>query len=172
MAASAADLLGLDQVRFVVARAQPFKAGKHAAAPDDRLAMLAAAVDGDPRFVVDDRELARPGPSYTVDTLRELRREYPHDTLFLLVGADTARDLPNWNRAGELPGLAHVVALSRPGTARPADRLIERALDVTPVDVSATEVREAVRSGASIRALVPDSVARYIEAHHLYRAED
>lgn len=167
IAARAAERLSLDQVRFVPVRAQPLKAG-HRAAPEDRVAMLRAALAGDPRFVVDEREIGRPGPSYTVDTLRALKAELPADQLFFLVGADAASDLPRWREAAELQRLATLVLIPRPGSdaAATPDWV---TLDLEPMDVSATRVRQAVARGESIDRMVPEPVARYIATHRLYR---
>jgi len=171
VAAAAADHLGLDRVHFVPARAHPFKAGRHGANAEQRAAMVELAMAADPRFVLDRRELERLGPSYTVDTLRALRTECPADALFLLVGADAARELPGWHEAEVLPRLARIVALTRPGATPPPHPLCADTLAVPAVPVSATEIRERVRRGAGIDGLVPAAVAAYIEEHGLYRDE-
>lgn len=165
----AAARLSLARVRFVPAREHPLKPGGHHASADDRLAMVRLGVAGNPQFQADPRELFRPGPSYTVDTLRELRAESPQDQLFLLVGADAACELPSWHQAEGIPALATVVALSRPGTQPPAHRLIGLVVEVPGIDISATGIREAVRRGESIRYLVPRAVEEYIATHGLYR---
>lgn len=169
IAGRAAERLNLDQVHFVPARAQPLKTAGPRAAPEHRVAMLRAALGADPRFGLDQRELRRPGPSYTVDTLRELRAEYPGDQLFLLMGADAARELPRWRGAAELARLATLVFVPRAGSPPPAPRPGSVTLDLEPVDVSASAVRAAVARGESIDRLVPAPVARYIAAHGLYR---
>jgi nicotinate-nucleotide adenylyltransferase len=131
--------------------------------------MLDRAVMGHPRLVTDDREIRRGGVSYTVDTLRELRQEYPGDSLCLLVGADAAADLPNWHEAGELGRLARIVALTRPSVALPEHPMIDSCLAVPAVEVSATEIRCRVALGEPIADLVPPAVAAYIAAHGLYQ---
>jgi nicotinate-nucleotide adenylyltransferase len=171
VAGAAAERLALDCVHFVPARVQPFKAGRHEASAADRVAMLRLAL-GDPRFLLDTRELEREGVSYTVDSLRELRAEYPRDELCLLVGADAARDLPTWREAETIPTLARVVVLTRPGVTPPADAMAAEVLEVPRVEVSATEIRHRVRRGESIRELVPADVADYIERQGLYRTGD
>jgi nicotinate-nucleotide adenylyltransferase len=168
VAEAAAGGLALDQVRLIPAGRQPFKPEGHMASAADRLAMLRLAVAGRPRLVVDDREIRREGPSYTVDTLRELRAEFPDGALCLLVGGDAARDLPAWSEAQALPALATVVALTRPCVAAPDHPLIGMTLEVPPIDISATMVRDRCRRGESILDLVPDAVARYIAERHLY----
>lgn len=172
VAAAARDALALDEVRLVPAGEQPFKAGQHVAAAADRLRMLELAVAGAPGLVVDPRECRRPGPSYTVETLRELRAEFPAASLSLLVGADAARDFPQWRAADEIPLLAEVVVLTRPGTRAAVPAGVGRVLEVPAVDISATAVRERVRAGRSVRFLVPDAVARFIAERRLYIDED
>lgn len=171
VAAAAADQLGLDRVHFVPARAQPLKGGHHEAPAADRVAMLRLALEGDPRFVLDLQEIERPGPSYTVHTLQEVRRAYPQDLLFLLVGADAARDLPAWHEAARLPQLATIVVLTRPGVTPPGGPLVNQLLVVSPVDISATAIRERIRRAEPIGGLVPDAVARYIVEQGLYAGE-
>ena len=161
--------LALDQVLFVPARVQPLKALGPRAGPEHRVAMLRAAIAGDPALVVDPRELARAAPSYTVDTLRELKLERPRDQLFLIVGADAARDLPRWHEASEVERLATLAVVPRPGAPVPPLPASAVMLALDPVQVSATTVREAAAKGETIDHLVPKPVADYIAAHRLYR---
>jgi nicotinate-nucleotide adenylyltransferase len=171
VAAAAADQLRLDQVHFVVARAQPFKGGEHGASALQRAEMVGLAIAEDTRFVLDARELSREAPSYSVETLRELRHERPQDELFLLIGADVAQEFPQWRDAREVARLATVVVLTRPGIRPPAHEFVDRILVVPAVDISATAVRDKARHGESIRHLVPSHVGDYIETHRLYRPE-
>ena len=166
VAAEAMRALGLEELRFVPAREQPFKRGRLVAPSDHRLAMLDRAVAGVPGFVVDPQECRRPGPSYTVDTLRALRAARPDASLSLLVGSDAAQDFLEWREAAVIQELASVVILSRPGAVPPAG--VGRVLTVPAIDISATAIRERIRAGESIRFLVPDAVARYIAEHRLY----
>lgn len=159
--------LTLDQILFVPARLQPLKAAGPVAAADDRLAMLQLAVNGAPGLLVDARELNRPGPSYTVDTLRQLGTERPGDQLFLLLGADAARELPRWREAGEVSRRARIVVIPRKGSPPAPEGTI--TLHIRPPDISATAVRQAAARGESLQGLVPDEVARYIAAHGLYQ---
>jgi nicotinate-nucleotide adenylyltransferase len=147
----ASEALGLEQLRFVPAREQPFKRGRHAAPAADRAAMLDLAVAGTAGFGVERAELERPGPSYTVETLQGLRSREPGVEFTLLVGADAAAELAAWHRAGDLPGLARIVVFAVPA-----------------VEISATEIRRRVRTGLPIRYWVPDPVAEYVVRHRLY----
>jgi nicotinate-nucleotide adenylyltransferase len=168
VAEHAAERLGLERVRFVPTGQQPLKGGHHAGV-EHRLAMVEAAIADNPRFLLDPREAQRPGPSYTIDTLRALGAEAPGDALFFLVGADAAGELAAWREVQGIAGLATIVVLTRPGAAPPAHPLVTRVLEVPGVDLSATQVREAVRCGRSIRYLVPRAVEEYIVRHGLYR---
>jgi len=168
VAEAAADELGAT-VRFLPAREQPFKRAAHQASAEQRAAMLDLAVHGNPRLRVERIELGLPTPSYTVRTLRALAEREPGNRLLLLLGADAARELAAWWEVEALPGLADVVIFARPGASVPRHPLISRVIPVPSIDLSATEVRERVKQGRSIRYLVPDAVREYIAAHGLYR---
>ncbi len=171
VAESAADQLGLEEIRFVPAAQQPFKSAEQQTEPRHRVAMLRAALEDNPRFVLDLCEIERGGVSYTVDTLRALRDEFPRDELFLLIGADAARDLAAWRAAERLPELATLVALTRHGIEEDLPTGIGRRVEVPAIGLSATEIRRAVGEGRSIRYVVPDVVRDYIAAHALYQVE-
>lgn len=162
----------LDQVRFVPAREQPFKAGTHGAAAADRLALIEVALAGAPGFVVDPCELQRPAPSYSVDTLRHLRAAFPDDQLFFLIGADAARALPTWREAAALPDLATIVVLTRPGATPPDHPWLRDRLEVPAVDVTASDIRARCARDASIRDLVPDAVRALVAQRRLYAERD
>ena len=172
VARSAAEQLRLHVVRFIPARIQPFKTGRELAAAQHRLAMLELAVAGEPSFLVDDREIRRPGTSYTIDTVRELRAEAPDDRLCLMVGADTALDFTEWREALEISRLASITVLTRPGIDVSLGTVPAAVIEVPAVDISATEVRRRVREGEPINELVPAAVAAYIASHGLYSTED
>lgn len=164
----ATERLGLDSLRFLPAREQPFKRGRHGASPEHRAKMLSLAIAGAPGFAVEGIELDRPGPSYTVDTLKELRRREPQSEFVLLLGADAATDLPAWHEAERIPQLARVVVFARPGSRVPGSAFISQVIEVPTIDISATEVRGRISRGQSIRYWVPDVVAEYIARHRLY----
>jgi nicotinate-nucleotide adenylyltransferase len=149
----------------------------------DRLAMAQLAFAGlEGKVVVDSREVLRDGPTYTLDTLHELQREQPGAQLVLIMGADQATALPSWHGWQDILRIAIVSvayrALSTGDTARfdpkmlpglPAGARFE-ALELPLMDTSATEIRRRAALGVDISSLVPPSVARYIDQHHLYRS--
>ena len=164
----AVEALRLDGLRFVPAREQPFKRGRHHSAPEHRTAMLSLAIEESPTFAMERCELERTGPSYTIHTLEHLRRLQPARELVLLVGADAAAELEAWHQAERIPQLARVVVFGRPGSAVPTSPLISQVIEVPSIDISATEIRRRVRQGRPIRYWVPDAVAEYIVRHQLY----
>jgi nicotinate-nucleotide adenylyltransferase len=175
VAEAAADALG-SSVRFLPAREQPLKRGAragHVATPEQRAEMLDLAVAGNPRFSVERVELGLPTPSYTVRTLRALGGggggSGGGNRFTLLLGADAARDLAEWWEVEALPELADIVVFARPGASVVRHPLIKRVIPVPSIDLSATQVRERVKQGRSIRYLVPEPVREYIGTHGLYR---
>jgi nicotinate-nucleotide adenylyltransferase len=164
----AAEKLGLETVRFLPARQQPFKQGRHRTSAEHRAAMLSLAISENPVLSVERIELDRPAPSYTVHTLEELREREPDSDFVLLLGSDAAAELPAWREAARIPQLARVVVFARPGSKTPALPGIARIIEVPAVDISATEVRQRVARGQPIRYWVPDTVAEYIARHRLY----
>lgn len=168
------EALDLDEVRVIPAGGQPLKAGTHAASGAHRARMVELALEGEPGLVADQREILRPGPSYTVETLRSLATEQPQARLVLLLGGDAARDFAAWREPDRILELAEVVAFTRAGGPEAAGEGIPPALHrvtAPQCDLSATEIRARVRAGQSIRYLVPDRVADYIAAHGLYQGE-
>lgn len=170
--------LGLDHVMFVVAGTPPHKPVETEPGSAHRLELVRRAIAGDERFVVSDLELRRGGPSYTVDTLKELSSGSSDRELFLILGGDIAAGLPQWREPERVLELATVAVAKRRGTARSA---VQRALDelnggdrarffqMPRIGISSTMVRRRVRAGQPIRYFVPDGVAEYIETHGLYR---
>jgi nicotinate-nucleotide adenylyltransferase len=163
-----AESLELDRVLVVPAREQPLKLGQHRAAAVHRLAMVELAVAGADRLAALRLEVDREGPSYTVDTLEALAARDPSAEFHLLLGADAARLLPLWRAPDRIRRLARIVVCQREGEAVPGEAA-DQVVAVPRIDISSTAVRERVRLGRPIRYWVPDGVARYIEAHGLYR---
>lgn len=161
-AAALAEALALDAVHLMVANQQPLKPEGHLASGEQRAAMVELAVRGDSRLRCDRRELAREGPSYTVDSLRGLRAEQPDAELVLLVGADTASRMHQWHEPDEIWKLCRVEPFAREGIG-------EAGIQVPRLDISSTAIRARLRAGRSIRYWVPDAVAEHIATHRLYR---
>jgi nicotinate-nucleotide adenylyltransferase len=144
-----------------------------------RTAMCELAVQGDGRFGVSRAEVDRPGPSYTVDTLRALRGAAPDDELVVILGADQASALASWHEPEGVLGLARVAVAEREGLKREAvlrslegleGREVIAFFDMPRIDISSSAVRNRAASGRSIRYLVPDKVAEYVESRGLYGA--
>lgn len=163
-----AEELGLEQVRFLPAREQPLKRAGHAAPAKHRAAMVELATADEPGFALEGIELARPGPSYTVDTLRALREREPGLEPVLLLGMDAAADLPRWKEAEAVLQLARVAVFTRSGSPRVEVPGAWRVVEVPELAISATEIRRRVAAGRSIRYWVPDAVAAYVERERLY----
>jgi nicotinate-nucleotide adenylyltransferase len=167
-ALAAKDALGADEVRLVPTGLQPLKGGQHRAPAEHRARMTELAAAGSPALVVDRCELVRPGPSYTVDTLRDLHHRFPGADVSLLLGSDAAALLPQWHEPAAVRELCEIVVFSRGPGDEPAERG-DRVVAVPRIDISSTAVRDRIRSGRSVRYWVPDAVAQYIETHGLYR---
>jgi nicotinate-nucleotide adenylyltransferase len=171
--------LGLSRMVFVPAGQPPHKLDKRLADAGHRLAMVQLAIAGRPRLRMSRIDVDRPGPCYSVDTVRLLRDEYgPGARIYFLIGADSLAELPTWYRPGELLRRCTVVAVGRPGydvDLEATERLFPGAPPIvylelaSPVDVSSTDIRRRVAEGRSIRGLVPEAVERYIHRHGLYR---
>ena len=189
---SARDLfsvLPLRELRFVPA-AQPPHRDAPGVSAEHRARMVELAIADDARPRCDRRELERAGPSYTVDTLQSLRDELGAEaSLMLVVGCDAVLDLPRWRHWERLLDLAHIVVLARPGWEFPVDGTVHdllqdrsataqelgsipagrtRVQELTPRDVSATQIRALLQSGDEVSRLVPHPVIEYIREHGLY----
>lgn len=162
--------LDLDQVRFLPAGAPWQKAGTPVTAARHRWGMTVATTSGISYLQADGREMARSGPSYTIDTLTDLEGTIPT----LILGADTAARIRTWHRPEEVLERARIAVAPRPGTTRSA---VEDAvggpvewLDIPPLAISGTELRRRAAAGHSLRFLVREPVREYIAAHGLYVA--
>ena len=195
MAEELAEALGIDEVRFIPAGSPPHR-GQPRAAAQHRLELTRRAVAGNPRFVPDDREIRRDRPSYSVDTLTDLRAELPAGTpLVLFMGSDAFLGLTSWHEWPRLFDLAHLAIAHRPGFLPVAwgDILpdaLRRELDkrrsdqagdlvtasagriflhpITQLDISASQIRDRCLRGRSLRYLLPDPLINYISENHLY----
>lgn len=177
LAEEARERFGLERVLFIPNHVSPFKAGRDVSPGSLRVEMLRRAVADNPAFVVDEREVQRPGPSYTVDTLRELRQENPAAELYFLTGTDAVRDLPAWREPEAVLSLARFIAAVRPGV-RAQDVLVALPdewesrilfLPMPELDISATDLRTRAREGRSLRYLTPREVELFVQEQRLYR---
>lgn len=170
LAADACDNLELDQLLFIPAHTQPFKAGREdVAAPEHRLAMLRMAIGADPRFRVETAEIDRGGLSYTVDTLEELAPRYAGAELFLIVGEDAVESMVSWRLPERILELVKLAALRRNrGHRKPlANGVVEASTRI--VELASSEIRQRVRAGKSIHGFVCEAVENYISENALYR---
>lgn len=170
--------LDLERVLLVPARAAPHKAQEDDPGTEHRLRMCQLVAAAEPRVEVSRIELDRPGPSYTVDTLRSIHATSPEAELTLIVGADMAQTLPSWREPGEILRLARLAIAGRDGGSRDAVHGAMRSiggepravfLDMPPLDVSSSQVRARVAAGEPCEDLVGAQVAAYIAEQGLYR---
>jgi nicotinate-nucleotide adenylyltransferase len=171
-ASEVADFFDLDEVIFVPT-GQPWQKGdRKVSPPEDRYLMTVIATASNPRFSVSRVDIDRPGETYTIDTLRDLRAEHPDSEFFFITGADALAKMVSWRDADELFTLAHFVGCTRPGhrlsmTSLPAEHI--SLLEIPALAISSTECRERVRSSRPIWYLVPDGIVQYISKRGLYR---
>jgi nicotinate-nucleotide adenylyltransferase len=169
----------LDRVLFVPCGQSPHKPRGAAASGQQRVEMLELAVAGNSHFGVSRIEIDRSGPSFTVETLRQLRAEQPHAELFFLMGADSLVDLPLWREPHEILELATVVAVNRGGQACVSRDDLESKLGpivrerlqfvtMPAIELSATDLRDRAQSHRSLRFRIPRAVEEYIRQHQLY----
>ena len=172
--------LELDKALFIPAGQPWFKSYRQITDARHRLAMVRLAVEGNPDFDVTDIEIRRTGPSYTVDTLTELRGQYPDAEFVVILGVDALREIDRWHQPRKLFELASVVGMARPGAtinlsvlheAIPGSSSRIRLLDSALVDISGTDIRQRVAAGRSIRYRVPAAVERYVRENGLYRPD-
>jgi len=176
------DRLGLAKVVLVPARIQPHKPPVELADPEHRLAMVRLAANGDPGLDVSDIELRREGPSYTIDTVRQMREAAPDDEFYFIIGSDTISELPAWKEARGLAELCRFVVVNRPGWRVDELRTLESVIgeaavrdmealrvETPPLAISSTDIRRRIQEGRPIRYMVPPSVTDYIERHAVYR---
>ena len=178
LARAAVGQLGLDRLLWLPA-GRPWQKARELAPDADRLAMLGLLVAGEPRFAVDDRELRRSGPSYTIDTLRELQAECPQARLFLVIGQDQLAGLPSWRDWTQLLEQATLAVAGRAGDAvAPPPEVAAHAprlerLEMPPMPHSSTAIRAHLAAGGTARELAPamvsPEVAGYIDSRRLYR---
>ncbi len=181
LARAAVEQLELD-VLHIIPTGQAWHKARALTAPAHRLAMARLAFQHLPKVQMDEREIQRPGPTYTVDTLREMALENPGAQLFVVMGADQAKSLPQWHEIGEITRLAIIAVAERDAPEMPkaqsqfhskvAAPVVQgdfRKIALSLMPHSATDIRSRVASGHPLNALVCETVARYIQDHHLYQ---
>jgi nicotinate-nucleotide adenylyltransferase len=171
-ASEVAGLFGLDEVVFVPT-GQPWqKSHRDVAPPEDRYLMTVIATASNPRFSVSRVDIDRGGPTYTIDTLRDLRRQRPDAELFFITGADALAQIVSWRDNEQMFELAHFIGVTRPGFDLADSHLPEgrvSLVEVPALAISSTDCRERVARGMPVWYLVPDGVVQYIEKRALYR---
>lgn len=166
----ARDQLQLDEIWFLPAYIPPHKQNKAISQPHHRMKMLQIAIGENPYFKVSSIELERGEegkPSYTYETMMELKKAYPSYDFYFIIGGDMVEYLPKWYKIDELTSMIHFVALARPGYSLATHYPIIVA-DMPQLDVSSSMIRERVANGQTIRYLVPEGVRLYIKENHLY----
>ncbi len=172
--------LDLSKVLFVPAGQPWLKSDRDITPAHHRVEMVRLAIEGKPYFELCTIEVERSGPSYSIDTLTTLSQQIGEgDSIFFLLGWDSLAELPRWKEPERLVQMCRLVAVTRPGFARPDLEAMEALvpgvsksvlwLDIPPVDISSSEIRERVARSLPIRDMVPLGVANYIEEHQLYR---
>lgn len=175
MARQAVRSLALDTALFVPTGTPSHRDPARVSSAADRCEMAGLAIAGERQFTLSTVDVERPRPTYTIDTLRDLRADFGwRARLFLIIGADNLATLLHWREGGELPRLAHIVGSSRRGNPLADPGLPPGSLTLLrfhDLDISATNIRRIARDGRSVRDLTPDPVARYVRDHGLYRAD-
>ena len=172
-ASEVAQSFDLDEVVFVPT-GQPWQ--KSGVSPSEhRYLMTVIATASNPGFTVSRVDIDRDGPTYTIDTLRDLKSDRPDAELFFITGADALAQILSWRDHDELWDLAHFVAVSRPGHVLSTDGLPTddvSQLEIPALAISSTDCRDRVQRGHPVWYLVPDGVVQYIAKHHLYRSQE
>ncbi len=179
LAETVRDQFSLDEIWFIPAHIPPHKQELTISHPKDRIAMLEFAIAGHANFKINPLEIKRDGPSYTVDTLRELQSSHPADQFHLLIGADSLTDFPTWKSPHEIMTLAKIIAVNRGhdpadmesvrhALGEQADERIQ-IIEMPLIGISSTELRYRCKTGLSIRFQTPRAVELYIQQHLLYR---
>ena len=178
MAEEARQAFALDQVVFVPNGRPAHKKAYLVSSPEDRYAMTLLATGSNPYFSTSRIEIERPGPSYTIDTLRAFRQMYPDlDALYFITGADAVLEILTWHEYDNLVRECQFIAVTRPGFV--LERLPEVVdaefldrvsfLPIPGLDISSTDIRRRVREGQSVKYLTPEPVEAYIQQQGLYR---
>lgn len=173
-ASEAAAAFNLSEVIFVPT-GEPWQKTRKVTKSEDRYLMTVVATASNPRFKVSRVDIDRAGPTYTIDTLRELRELHPDADLYFITGADAIAQILSWRDVDQIWGLAHFVAVSRPGHQMTLPEHPEGAisiLEIPALAISSTDIRQRVSAAKPVWYLVPDGVVQYIAKHQLYVGEN
>ena len=165
LARTALAALDLERLLWIPTGAPPYRKPPIAAAPH-RVAMLELALAGEPRYAIDERELAPGVSGYSYDMLASLHSELAGISLVLLMGADQYSKIETWHRWRELPRLCRIAVLARPGWPEPPASVT--CVPMPPLAISGTEIRTRIARGEEVSAMLPPTVLDYIRSHHLY----
>ncbi|CAM3105362.1 nicotinate-nucleotide adenylyltransferase [Sporolactobacillus spathodeae] len=170
IAEEALETCGLDAVWFIPSYQPPHVQGKFAhSSAADRVEMVRRAIRCNDRFKLEQTEIERKGPSYTVDTLRALRRTYPECSFYFIIGADMINDLPTWHGVAELCKLTSFIGFSRPGyVARPPAFADVSYIEMPTLDISSSALRKRLSEGRTCKYFLTDTVLDYIKERQLY----
>jgi len=171
--------VGLSRVIFVPSGNPPHKCYDGMAQAEDRFEMTRLAIEGNPGFDISRVEVDREGASYTADTLEFMSEIYPGAGLFFITGLDAALDIPNWHEPLKIVSFCKILVIARPGYIRDKINMLDDMIrdnllifDTDLIDISATDIRNKVRSGSCIRYMTPDVVCDYITKKNLYSAAE
>lgn len=168
-ASEVCEKLDLDEVIFIPAGNPWQKAGTEISPADTRLQLVDLAIKDDPRFRSSDIEIRRAGPTYAVDTVRELLSENPDNQYFWIVGADVLVGMPTWHEFNELRNIVQIVAVNRNGISQADVSFDYLFVEIPEFRISSTEIRNRVKENNSIKYLVPEPVEQFISETGLYR---
>ena len=171
-ASEVADVFDLDEVLFVPTGEPVYKQDREVTPAEHRYLMTVIATASNPRFNVSRVDIDRPGLTYTIDTLRELRKREPDAELYFITGADVLPEILNWKDSDELWSLAHFVGVNRPGHQLDLGELPSTGvslMEIPAMAISSTDCRTRAREGQPVWYLVPDGVVQYINKHRLYQ---
>ena len=179
-AEAARGTLGLDRVLLVPAGQPMSKPNRPVTQAEHRINMLRLAIKGKPGLEISDIEIKRPGPSYTIDTITELKQTWGDETeIYFILGCDSLLQIPQWKDPSRLAAICRLVAVPRPGCPAPDMKSLEKKvpgitrsvifLDHPNLDLSATDIRERIANGKSTDDYIPEPVAEYIQKHELYQ---
>lgn len=172
IAQAAIDSLQLDKVLFIPTNITPHKSSRNLIDSRHRLQMIKKATKDNPNFSVSDIEIERGGTSFTIDTLKSLKKKYPKSTFYLLIGSDSIKDLPKWKDINQIVKLANIVVAARPDFNHKNFGTIDikyTILKIPLLEISSSNIRERIKRCSPIKYLVPSVIEHYIIKNKLYK---